>query len=88
MAHLFNIYFDYNDILYSAVVSVHTASFFIEYSLSNMNEDLANALPGNKIISKSPGVFIFQNSNVLHSTPLMNAIINAVKDHIQTVHES
>lgn len=82
MARIFNIYFTYEDHIHSAVVSVRKTPFFTEYSLNNFNEDLMQLLPGNKIVSKSPDHFIFQNADEGNSIVLMNAIIRAVSEHL------
>jgi hypothetical protein len=82
MARIFNIYFTYNGMMHNAIVSVRTTPFFTEYSLNNFNEDLLALLPGNKILSKSPDHFIFQNASSEHSPALMNAIIQAVAEHL------
>lgn len=84
MARIFNIYFTFNNNMHSAVVSVRTTPFFTEYSLNNCDEDLLELLPGNKIVSKSNGNFIFQNATSANSTVLMNAIIKAIAEHMQT----
>lgn len=85
MARIFNIYFLFNDIMHSAVVSVRTTPFFTEYTLNNFNEDLLRLLPGNKIVSKAPGHFVFQNPSAENSTALMNVIIKAVAEHMHSV---
>ena len=82
MARIFNIYFKYDDRMYNAVVSVRKTPFFAEYSLNNFSEELLSLLPGNKIISRTAGHFIFQNADESNSTPLMNAIIKAVSEHM------
>ena len=82
MARIFNIYFSYEDRMYHAVVSVRTTPFFTEYTLNNFNEELLEMLPGNKILSRSPGHYVFQNASPNHSSELMNAIIKAVKEHL------
>ena len=84
MARIFNIYFSYHEQMYSAIVSVRTTAFFTEYTLNNFNEELLELLPGNKIISRGPDNFIFQNANTQHPDELMNAIIKAVSEHLQT----
>jgi hypothetical protein len=82
MARIFNIYFRYNDSTYNAVVSVRSTPFFIEYTLNNLGEELIQLLPGNKIVSRGPQDFIFQDAAPGHSTDLMNAIIRAVAEHL------
>jgi hypothetical protein len=82
MARIFTINFAYNDHLYNAVVSVRNTPFFIEYTLTNFNEELLLLLPGNKIISKEAGHYMFQNATDGHSEKLMKAIIKAVSEHL------
>jgi len=84
MARIFNIYFPHDDLVHSAIVSVRNTPFFTEYTLSNFNEELLKFLPGNKIISKSPEHFMFQDATEQHSTQLMTAIIKAVTEHLHT----
>ncbi|MFL5740777.1 MAG: hypothetical protein ACJ75B_11205 [Flavisolibacter sp.] len=82
MARIFNIYFDYDGVMYNAVVSVRSTPFFTEYTLNNFDTELMRFLPGDKIISKSPGHFIFLYVTSDNSTDLMNSIIKAVSEHL------
>ncbi|HUC79357.1 MAG TPA: hypothetical protein VMR70_00520 [Flavisolibacter sp.] len=82
MARIFNIYFTYDDVLYNAIVSVRTTPFFTEYVLGNMDTELSFLLPGNKVLSQTPGVFFFQNIAAHHSQALMNEIIRSIKEHL------
>lgn len=82
MARIFTINFSYDDHLYNAVVSVRHTPFFVEYTLANFNEELLNMLPGNKIISKESGHYMFQNATTDHSEKLMKSIIKAVSEHL------
>ena len=82
MARIFTINFFYDDNYYNAVVSVRNTPFFVEYTLTNFNEDLLQKLPGNKIISKEQGHYIFQNATSEHSETLMKSIIKAVSEHM------
>ena len=82
MARIFNIYFPHENLVRSAIVSVRNTPFFTEYTLTNFDEELLSFLPGNKIISRGPGDFIFQNASEEHSTDLMMAIIKAVTEHL------
>lgn len=84
MARIFNIYFAFEGLIYNAVVSVRSTPFFTEYTLNHLNEDLLERLPGNKILSHSPGHFVFQNASSENSVLLMNAIIKAVSEHLHT----
>lgn len=85
MARIFNIYFLFDDIMYSAVVSVRATPFYTEFTLKNFNEDLVELLPGTKILSQSAGHFVFENTSDKNSAPLMNAIIKAIAEHIQPI---
>ena len=67
------------------MVSVRTTPFYREYTFSNLEEHILLQLPGNKIISPSARQFMFPNAGPGHSKELMNAIINAVMMHLQTV---
>jgi hypothetical protein len=86
MARIFNIYFNYNELSYNAVVSVRSTPFFTEYTLSNFDENLLQLLPGNKILSTGSDHFVFQNANQEHSMDLMKEIIRAVSEHLQVNH--
>ena len=70
MARIFNIYFEFEGIMYSAMVSVRTTPFLAEYTLNNFNEELLELLPGTKILSHSPGHFVFQNASSQNSAML------------------
>ena len=83
MARIFNIYFNYDDLMHNAVVSVRTTPFFTEYTLNNFNEELLELLPSNKILSRGPDNFVFQNASSENSNELMSAIIRAVAEHLQ-----
>ena len=84
MARIFNIYFVFEGMMYNAVVSVRSTPFHTEYTLNNFDDELLELLPGNKILSKSPGHFIFQNASSENSSTLMNSIIKAVSEHMHT----
>jgi len=82
MARIFNIYFTYNEVLHNAIVSVRTTPFFTEFTLGNLDEDLAMLLPGNKVISQAPGELFFQHISPDHSAALMNEIIKSITRHL------
>lgn len=84
MARIFSIQFDYEGIAHSAMVTVRTTPFFTEYSINMLNDGLMQQLPGNKIISTAPNHLAFMNTSVREVTPLMECIINAVANHLQT----
>ena len=85
MARIFNIYFAFEGMMYNAVVSVRSTPFLTEYTLNNFDDELLELLPGNKILSRSPGHYVFQNASPENSTDLMNAIIKAVSEHMHGV---
>jgi hypothetical protein len=82
MARVFNIYFAFEGMIYNAVVSVRSTPFHTEYTLNNFDDELLRLLPGNKILSRSPGHFVFQNASNENSTTLMESIIKAVSEHM------
>ncbi|HEU4473122.1 MAG TPA: hypothetical protein VFR58_18650 [Flavisolibacter sp.] len=82
MARIFNIYFSYEGITHNAVVSVRNTPFFVEYTLTNVNDELEQLLPGNKIVSRSPGHFVFQHASGENQSALMDVIIRAVSEHL------
>jgi hypothetical protein len=84
MARIFNIYFEYNGLVYNAVVSVRSTPFFTEYILNNITDELLESLPGNKIIAKGGNELKFPNATAENSTQLMDAIIRAVSEHLHT----
>jgi len=88
MARIFNIYFRHSGLTHNAIVSVRTTPFFTEYILNNISEELMELLPGNKIVSAAPEQFVFQGAAAGHSGVLMEAIIGAVREHLQTLNVS
>ena len=82
MARIFNIYFIYDDIQHNAIVSVRTTPFFTEYVLGNLDADLSQLLPGNKIISTTPRYLFFQHASAQHSEDLMKVIIKSITRHL------
>ena len=68
--------------MYNAVVSVRSTPFHTEYTLNNFDDELLELLPGNKILSKSPDHFVFQDASSENSILLMNSIIRAVAEHM------
>ena len=84
MARIFTISFTYEGMMHHALISVRTTPFYTEFTLNNFNENLMELLPGNKIISTGPYHYIFQYATPENSTALMNEIIRAVAEHLQT----
>jgi hypothetical protein len=82
MARIFNIYFSHNGIMHNAIVSVHTAPLFTEYTLVHFDEDLLELLPGNKILFTPDDGFFFQSAGPGNSHELMKEIIRAVEEHL------
>jgi len=86
MARIFNIYFSYEQVTHSAIVSVRETPLFTEYKLNNLNDTLLQLLPGDKIIRKSGQKNIFfQNSPQQNTSILMDEIIGAVQQHLTGV---
>ncbi len=85
MARIFSIQFLHEDIPQTAMVSVRSTPFFIEYKISMMNEEVLKMLPGNTIISSSPNQFVFANAAFDESTELMQDIIRAISNHSHTL---
>ena len=69
--------------MHNAIVSERTAPFHTEYHLT-FDSDLLLQLPGNKLISTSPGHFAFPNVPAHENNLLMKEIIKAVSTHLQT----
>ena len=88
MARIFNIYFEYGNRQYNAVVSVRPTPFHTEYVLNNFNDELLSLLPGNRILSRGPAHFVFPNADSESSQELMDAIIRAVAEHMHTTGET
>lgn len=84
MARIFSIQFDYDGTLYTAMVSVRDTPFFTEYSISMLDEEVLRQLPVNKIVSTGPHHFTFLNTPEKEQSSLMEAIIHAVSNHLQT----
>lgn len=84
MARIFSIQFDYEGIVHTAMVSVRDTPFFTEYSISMLDDDLMQQLPGAKIVSSAPNQFTFLNIPAQDQSPLMECIIHAVSQHLQT----
>jgi hypothetical protein len=82
MARIFNIYFTYDDVLYSAIVSVRTTPFFTEYNIGNLDSELSLLLPDNKVMSQAEGQLFFQDISPQHSVALMNEIIKSILKHL------
>ena len=84
MARIFNIYFNYDDILHSAIVSVRSTPFFTEYTLGNLDEGLQSLLPDTRLFSQTPDHLFFQNMTTEHSVLLMNEIIKTIVRHLHS----
>jgi hypothetical protein len=83
MARIFSIQFDFEGIVHSAMISVHTTPFFTEYSINMLDEELMQQLPGNKIVSTDPNHLAFMNTPAIEASPLMKCILHAVANHLQ-----
>jgi hypothetical protein len=73
-------------IAYNAMVSVRTTPFFMEYTITMLDESIAEQLPNNKIISTSKDSFVFSDSTSENSKELMEQILQAVSSHMQALH--
>ncbi|HZH00214.1 MAG TPA: hypothetical protein VEY32_03980 [Flavisolibacter sp.] len=84
MARIFSIHFSHEGYPHTAMVSVRNTTFFTEYTIGMLPDEIAEELPGNKIISTGQNQLIFANATLDHSTELMQNILKAVADHLQT----
>jgi hypothetical protein len=84
MARIFTINFTYESMPLTAMITVRQTPFFAEYTLSMLPDEIMHLLPGNKIISTSPNQLVFANATLDESCELMNAILRAVSEHLQT----
>jgi hypothetical protein len=66
------------------MVSVRNTPFFTEYTIGMLPDEITNQLPGNKLITTGNNKLIFANATLDESTELMQDIIQAVEDHLQT----
>lgn len=85
MARIFSIQFYYGGEAYNAMVSVRTTPFFTEYSINMLDENIADLLPNNKIVSTAKDHFVFSDSARQNEPALMKEIIKAVAGHMQTI---
>jgi hypothetical protein len=86
MARIFSIHFMHEGVVHNAMVSVRTTPFFSEFTITMLDEEIAGLLPNNKILSATKNHFVFSDSSSENSPQLMNAIIGAVAEHMQTMH--
>jgi hypothetical protein len=84
MARIFNIYFTYDDILHSAIVSVHINPAYTEYILGNLDAELKILLPGNKIIAPTGAHLFFPGILPGHSLVLMKSILKSLGKQLHT----
>ena len=84
MARIFSIHFDHEGMTHTAMVSVRTTPFYTEYSISMLDEELLQQLPGHKIVSTTPNQLTFLNTKAEDQSPLMVTILSAVSHHLQT----
>jgi hypothetical protein len=85
MARIFSIEFNYDDAVHHAMISVRETSFHKEYKISLQDEDLAELLLSDKIISAEPGMFVFSNVSTKEYNKLMKEILSAVAHHIHSL---
>lgn len=58
--------------------------FATEYTISMLEDDLMDALPGNRILSAEPGKFVFAHHNGVSPTTLQQSVLRAISEHVQT----
>jgi hypothetical protein len=83
MARIFSIQFQHQGLLQNAMVSMRTTPFFVEYTVSMLDEGIAGQLPNNKIISTSKDSYVFSDSTEANSPQLMQGIIQAIACYVQ-----
>ena len=67
------------------MVAVRETAFYTEYKISLQSEELSALLLSDKIVSPSPGVFVFANTSVQEHNELMKQVLVAVTDHIHSI---
>lgn len=85
MAHIFNIYFNHDEASYNAMVSVQQKPFFKEFVLGNLHESVKGNLPGKTIVRTPAGNYYFKGATDSGPSPLMEAIIEAVSQHVENI---
>jgi hypothetical protein len=85
MARIFSIQFTYEGLQHHAMIAARTTPFYNEYSVTMLDESIADLLPNNKIISASKENFAFSDSTKENTPALMHAIISAVVGHLQAI---
>ena len=85
MARIFSIQFLHKDILQNAMVSVRETPFHKEYRITMLDDNIADLLPSDKIISPAPGTFFFANTLLKDYSELMKDIIRAISMHIHSI---
>jgi hypothetical protein len=85
MARIFSIHFLHEGLTQTGMVAVRKTPFFIEYTISMLDEEIVALLPGSKILSYSSNHFVFANATLDHSTELMRNIINAISQHAHSL---
>ncbi len=86
MARIFSINFPHQGEMQNALISVRNNHSYTEYNIEMIHDELLKLLPDNKIISTSSKHFVFPNATTAHSENLMNEIIKAVANHVQSLH--
>ncbi|MGV3529232.1 MAG: hypothetical protein ACO1OO_10085 [Flavisolibacter sp.] len=85
MAQIFNIYFQFQDEQYSAIVSVRQLDGLTEFTLNGFDESLQKYLPGSKLISRNGLEPVFADGRRGGNSELTRSIIEAVAGHIEKV---
>jgi hypothetical protein len=83
MARIFSISFLHEGRQLTAMVAMRPTPFATEYTISMLEDELMEALPGNKVLSAAPDQFAFAHQNG-HTTPLMRSIMQAISEHVHT----
>lgn len=86
MARIFNLYITHDGAVYNGMVSVRKTPFFTEYALS-FEDNILLQLPSNKLLSPSPGRFIFQHATSHEITPVMKEVIRAVSEYVHATQD-
>lgn len=84
MVRIFSIEFNYNNAVQRAMITVRDAAFYKEFKISLQNEELTKFLLTDKIISPSPGNYLFANTDVAEYNEFMKLILAAVAGHVHS----
>lgn len=85
MARIFSINFIHNGSPETAIVTVREENSLTEYEISISNQAIADQLPSNTIIASKRSGFHFLKTSEQKNTILMNDLLKAVQEHIQSL---